>query len=132
MYTFGHLYACLGRKRFWLILGDYGQQGVEVVLTLSKLQGKFPGAETVKKAPKGDVQIVGFKFMPATITAQAGKPLKWMNADDSPHWIAISGSPQRTEMLLRGQTGSITFDKPGSFGYICGLHPSMKGTIEVK
>jgi plastocyanin len=35
-------------------------------------------------------------------------------------------------VFLRGQRASITLDKPGEYNYICGLHPSMKGTIEVK
>lgn len=38
----------------------------------------------------------------------------------------------RTAVLLRGQTGSITFDKASAYNYVCGLHPTMKGTIEVK
>ncbi len=35
-------------------------------------------------------------------------------------------------VFLRGQRASITLDKPGEYNYICGLHPSMKGVIEVK
>ncbi len=104
---------------------------LDFVMTLSKLAGKFPDASAVAKAPKGDVQIVGFAFNPAKIAAQVGKPLKFLNADDSPHWISVAGGP-KTEVLLRGQTASITFDKAGEYNYICGLHPSMKGTIEVK
>ena len=30
------------------------------------------------------------------------------------------------------QKASLTLDKPGEYNYICGLHPSMKGIIEVK
>lgn len=104
---------------------------MDYVTSLAKLAGKFPDASTVAKAPKGDVQIIGFKFAPATITATAGKPLKFLNTDDSPHFIVVSGGP-KTDVILRGQTASLTFDKAGGYNYICGLHPSMKGTIEVK
>jgi plastocyanin len=103
----------------------------DYVTSLAKLAGKFPDASTVAKAPKGDVQIVGFQFTPAKISATAGKPLRFLNTDDSPHFIVVAGGP-KTEVLLRGQTASINLDKPGTYGYICGLHPSMKGTIEVK
>jgi plastocyanin len=103
----------------------------DYVTSLAKLAGKFPDASTVAKAPKGDVQIVGFQFTPAKISATAGKPLRFLNTDDSPHFIVVQGGP-KTEVLLRGQTASISFDKPGTYGYICGLHPSMKGSIEVK
>ncbi len=104
---------------------------MDFVTSLAKLSGKFPDESAVAKAPKGDVRIVGFNFMPAKITATAGKPLKFLNVDDSPHFIVVTGGP-KTDVLLRGQTASMTFDKAGAYNYICGLHPSMKGTIEVK
>ena len=104
---------------------------LDFVTSLAKLAGKFPDASTVAKAPKGDVQIVGFQFMPAKIVATAGKPLKFLNTDDSPHFIVVTGRP-KTEVLLSGQTASLTFDKAGGYNSLCGLHPSMKGTIEVK
>jgi len=69
--------------------------------------------------------------MPAKVTAAAGKPLTFINTDDTPHQISVSGGP-RTAVFLRGQKASLTIDKPGEYNYICGLHPSMKGTIEVK
>jgi plastocyanin len=103
----------------------------DFVTSLAKLAGKFPDAASVAKAPKGDVQIIGFKFAPATINATAGKPLKFLNTDDSPHFIVVQGGP-KTDVILRGQTASVTFDKAGGYNYICGLHPSMKGTIQVK
>ncbi len=29
------------------------------------------------------------------------------------------------------ETGAVTFTAPGTFGYVCGVHPSMKGAIQV-
>jgi plastocyanin len=104
---------------------------LDYVTSLAKLAGKFPDASSVAKAPKGDVQIVGFQFLPNKISATAGKPLKILNTDDSPHFIVVTGGP-KTDVVLRGQTTTLTLDKPGAYGYICGLHPSMKGTIDVK
>jgi plastocyanin len=61
----------------------------------------------------------------------AGKALVFFNSDDTPHQITVANGP-RTEVFLRGQKASLTIDKPGEYNYICGLHPSMKGVIEVK
>ncbi|MGQ0512494.1 MAG: cytochrome P460 family protein [Betaproteobacteria bacterium] len=105
---------------------------MDYVTSLAKLAGKFPDAASVAKAPKGDVSIVGFLFNPAKIVAAVGKPLRFLNTDDSPHFIVVQGSGQKSEVILRGQSTSMTFDKAGAFNYICGLHPSMKGTIEVR
>jgi len=103
----------------------------DYVISLAKLANTFPAASAVAKAPKGDVQIVSFAFMPGKISATAGKPVSFLNGDDSPHLIAVANGP-KTAVLVRGQRASVTLDKPGEYGYICSLHPTMKGTIEVK
>ncbi len=103
----------------------------DFVISLAKLNNTFPGAQTLAKGVKSDVNIVSFAFMPAKISAMAGKALTFFNSDDTPHQITVAGGP-RTEVFLRGQKASLTIDKAGEYNYICGLHPSMKGVIEVK
>ena len=106
----------------------------DFVISLAKLNNTFPGMQAAKKAKpaaKTEVNIASFAFMPAKVTATAGKPLTFVNTDDTPHQITVAGGP-RSEVFLRGQRASITIDKAGEYNYICGLHPSMKGVIEVK
>ena len=103
----------------------------DFVISLAKLNNTFPGTQSLVKGQKGDVNIASFAFLPAKISAVAGKALTFFNTDDTPHQITVAGGP-RTEVFLRGQKASLTIDKPGEYNYICGLHPSMKGTIEVK
>ena len=105
----------------------------DFVISLAKLNGTFPkqGQTLVKSGTKGDVNIASFAFMPAKISATVGKALTFLNSDDTPHQISVVNGP-KTDVFLRGQRASLKFDKPGEYGYICGLHPSMKGTIEVK
>lgn len=56
----------------------------------------------------------------------------WTNVDDSPHQFTVQGETTlRTPVILKGQSISLTFEHAGSYGYICGLHPAMKGQIEV-
>jgi plastocyanin len=103
----------------------------DFVISLAKLNNTFPAAQTLVKGVKGDVNIASFAFMPARISAAVGKALTFFNGDDTPHQISVSGGP-RTPVFLRGQKASLTLDKPGEYNYICGLHPSLKGVIEVK
>jgi len=103
----------------------------DYVISLAKLNNTFPGAQTLTKGLKGDVNIASFAFLPAKISASVGKALTFLNSDDTPHQISVTNGP-RTDVFLRGQRASLTFDKPGEYNYICGLHPSMKGVIEVK
>jgi len=107
----------------------------DFVISLAKLNNTFPSEakskQTLVKGMKGDVNIASFAFLPAKISAMAGKALTFLNSDDTPHQITVAGGP-RTEVFLRGQRASLTIDKAGEYNYICGLHPSMKGVIEVK
>jgi len=106
----------------------------DFVISLAKLNNTFPGmqaAAKTKAATKSEVNIASFAFMPAKVSATAGKPLTFVNTDDTPHQITVAGGP-RSEVFLRGQRASITIDKAGEYNYICGLHPSMKGVIDVK
>jgi plastocyanin len=107
----------------------------DFVISLAKLNNTFPSlakAGTTAKGVKTDVNIASFAFMPATISATAGKPLSFLNTDDTPHQVTVANNGPRTAVFLRGQKASLTIDKPGEYAYICGLHPSMKGVIQVK
>jgi plastocyanin len=103
----------------------------DFVISLARLNNSFPDAKVLAKAPKSDVNIAAFSFLPTKFTATAGKPLTFLNSDESPHQITVTNGP-KTGVLLRGQKASMTFDKAGEYAYICGLHPTMKGTIDVK
>jgi len=106
--------------------------GQDFVISLARLSGTAPGA---KPAPKSGlvVAIADFLFGPEKIEAKVGQPITWSNADDSPHQVTLTGpNGRRSGIMLKGQSESLTFNEPGTYAYICGLHPGMKGTIEVK
>lgn len=104
----------------------------DFVISLAQLAGKFPAGPVAMKSGLYDVNINAFTFGPATIKVTAGQPVTWTNLDDSPHQVTVTGSqPLRTPVLLKGESTTLAFSEAGTFGYICGLHPNMKGTIEV-
>ena len=79
-----------------------------------------------------DVAIAGFSFGPGTLKISAGQKVTWTNADDTPHQVSLVGPDgRRSEVMLKGQSATLQFDAAGNIAYICGLHPTMKGTIEV-
>lgn len=105
----------------------------DYLTNLAKLAGKFPSSAATA-APGGptDVVIRGFAFGPGALKVTAGQRVTWTNADDSPHQISLTGATQRrSDLLLKGQTATLQFDEAGNIAYVCGLHPGMKGTIEV-
>jgi plastocyanin len=101
----------------------------DYVISLAALRG-VSGAAAMSAAP--DVTISGFAFGPNKLSATVGQPVRWLNGDDSPHQITVTSSKERSAILTKGQSAVMAFSTAGSYDYVCGLHPSMKGTIEVK
>jgi plastocyanin len=104
----------------------------DYLTNMAKLSGKFPSeAQAVAKTGPTEVAIAGFAFGPGTIKVTAGQRVTWTNVDDTPHQISVVGTGQRSELMLKGQAATLQFDAAGNIAYICGLHPTMKGVIEV-
>jgi plastocyanin len=103
---------------------------LDFVISYSSIAGQVASAASpAGQAP--DVTIQGFAFGPGKLTVAPGKAVTWVNADDSPHQVTVTGLPRST-LLAKGQTHTQTFAAAGVYEYICGLHPAMKGTVEVK
>ena len=83
-------------------------------------------------APKPDVTIANFAFGPSKHAATVGQPVTWVNNDDSPHQITVVSTKERSPIITKGQSAVLPFNTAGTYEYMCGLHPSMKGSVEVK
>lgn len=86
------------------------------------------------QAPSGQtaVTIQNFAFSPATLTVKVGDKVTWTNQDSAPHSATADDNSFDTGVLRQGQSGSITFSKPGTYTYHCSVHPMMKGIIVVQ
>lgn len=97
----------------------------------------------------GEVSMGSMSFIPATITINAGEQVVWKNTSSYFHNVvddparAInrvdvsfpSGSSAFGSALLQpGGTFYHTFDKPGTYHYVCVVHETggMKGTVIVR
>jgi plastocyanin len=104
-------------------------EGQDFVISLAKVRGGTASAAT----GTADVTIAGFAFGPSKLTVAPGRAVRWVNNDDSPHQVTVTtGAPGRGPVMTRGQSYAQTFATPGVYDYICGLHPAMKGQVEVK
>lgn len=102
------------------------------MISLARLAGTAPGARVEPKAGPGVVAVADFLFGPEKVEIKAGQKVTWINTDDSPHQVTLTGKGTRTAVMLKGQSVDVLFDGPGVYDYICGLHPNMKGKVEVK
>ncbi|ODR25614.1 cupredoxin domain-containing protein [Mycolicibacterium porcinum] len=77
------------------------------------------------------VSIDNFAFMPATLTVHRGDTVTWTNHDEEPHTVAAGDGSFRSPGMDANATFSFTFTNPGSYDYICSIHPMMHGTVVV-
>lgn len=79
------------------------------------------------------VEIGDFTYEPTPIEISVGQSVEWVNVHNQAH-TATGNGDQRwdTGNLAPDATSEpVLFEEPGSFAYICALHPFMEGTVEV-
>ena len=79
-----------------------------------------------------EVNIDQFAFAPQHITVQTGTTVTWSNKDDVPHTVASSSKLFKSKALDTGDKFSFTFTTPGTYAYICSVHPYMTGAVVVE
>jgi plastocyanin len=78
------------------------------------------------------VAIHNFMFSPMSLAVAVGTSVSWKNLDGEPHTIRSIDDTFRSGALDQNDTFSYTFDKPGTYRYVCSIHPQMVASIVVK
>jgi len=75
------------------------------------------------------VAIENMAFTPQRLTIKAGSTVTWVWRDGA---IAhdVKGNGFKSKVMAEGAFRH-RFDQPGTYKYLCTLHPNMTGTIEV-
>jgi plastocyanin len=89
------------------------------------------GRVTAHVAGDPGVTIADFHFSPASTTIHVGDTITWSNSGPSSHTATASNGSFNTGILKKGQSASHTFTQPGTYAYVCQIHPFMHGTIVV-
>jgi plastocyanin len=97
---------------------------IVVACSPSDTSGGEPVATTEVQLPRS------YRFAPAAITVPVGATVTWTNDDNFTHNVAFEGSEPMK--MSPGDSTTRTFDRAGTFPYVCTLHPQdMQGTVEV-
>ncbi|WP_410655391.1 plastocyanin/azurin family copper-binding protein [Amycolatopsis sp. lyj-112] len=107
-------------------LSKQGPLAVPLYQGLSQEQAAAPAAAKT-------VEIMGYKYSPATLSVAVGDTVTWTNHDTAPHNVVITDGPEKftSPTLQQGQTFSHTFTKAGDYSYYCSVHPDMKASVKV-
>ena len=112
---------------------------VPALLAVSLCAHADAPAATVAVAPAvtaaasdATVSIRDFSFAPMSTTVAVGTTVRWKNLDGEPHTVRSVDSGFRSDPLDQNDSFAFKFDKPGTYRYVCSIHPQMVGTIVVK
>jgi plastocyanin len=78
------------------------------------------------------VSIRDFTFTPGNLQVPVGATVTFTNYDDAPHTATAKDGSWDTGILNKGESKTITFDKPGDYTYYCKVHPSMVARLQVR
>ena len=99
-----------------------------VLLALSALNG----ASTASAEDTARVLVQNFMFTPDSLTVAAGTTVTWTNLDAEPHTVSSDTGLFRSGALDTNDSFAFKFDEPGTYHFICSIHPQMMGTIVVE
>ena len=87
--------------------------------------------EPAGEEPAGNgVAAVDFAFEPEAVEIAAGETVTWTNDGATIH--NVKGKGFFSEAIDPGASYDYTFEKAGTYEYLCNLHPDqMTGTVEV-
>ncbi|MGW4370818.1 cupredoxin domain-containing protein [Nocardia takedensis] len=91
-------------------------------------------APTKKPTAKVTVAVDDMTFSPAEVTVRVGDTVTWKFSDRFPHSVQGMGDKAMglNSPIFTSGEWSYTFTAPGSYRYLCSLHPEMRGTVTVE
>jgi plastocyanin len=92
----------------------------------------LPSPAALAAPQQPSVIIKNFDYSPMKLTVKRGATVTWKNLDGEPHTITSVDGLFRSGALDTNEAYSFRFDKPGTYSYVCSIHPRMTATIIVK
>lgn len=98
------------------------------------LPNQMKAAKTPTPAPTSQNQIIieNGTYSPTNLIVKVGSTVDWTNKDIEDHTVTADDNSFDTGLIKSNQSGSLTFDTPGTYSYHCTTHPEMQGTIIVE
>lgn len=88
--------------------------------------------EVITEGGGVSVAVSGFCYRPTVLHVSVGQTVSWTNRDQAPHTVSgANGAWGDYQQFGLDETVSFTFDAPGTYPYVCTLHPLMVGAVVV-
>lgn len=78
------------------------------------------------------VVIEQMRFNPPALTVRPGDRVTWVNKDLFPHTVSANSKAFDSRNIAPNASWTYVARQPGNYPYLCGLHPTMGGTLTVR
>ena len=129
------------RLVLWLALALVLGGGIALVLAggtaVAQPAGGSPApaasaAPSPEPSPISTIHIRDFAYVPASVTIHPGQTVRFVQDDSTAHTVTAVDKSFDSGNLDKGKSWTHTFDKEGTYAYLCAYHPTMRGTVVVK
>jgi plastocyanin len=85
------------------------------------------------RAATHEVTMSNYAFGPTQLTVHVGDAVTWTNRDTAPHDVTTTTAPVaiHSPTLTTGKSWTYVFAAPGTYRYICSIHPDMLAAVTV-
>jgi plastocyanin len=100
-------------------------------LAVSSCGSADPSTPAAAPVPDDGYLVQDYTFTP--ITVSAGQVVRVLDGDDEPHTVTAEDGSFDTGSFDKTDPGTFTApSKPGSYAFVCNIHPSMRGMLTVR
>jgi plastocyanin len=105
----------------------------QAVVALAAITLTGIGVDAAQSARTHVVRIVDIDFKPDALKVRRGDTVEWRFLDESvPHNVASRGRMRFKSSPTKSQgTYRFRFTRKGTYGYVCTIHPGMRGRVIV-
>ena len=121
---------CLTGFSIWMASSGWNMRG-----HMGRMMGggqNTSGAPLAIGSTSEPVTIRNSAYSPGNLQVPVGATVTWTNDDDVPHSATARDGSWDTGLLNKGESKSITFDKPGDYEYYCKVHPNQIARLTVR
>jgi plastocyanin len=79
-----------------------------------------------------DGVVKNYKYVPGTVTINAGQKFTIYNDDVINHNIVLDDGSMDSQLMKAGTSVILKLDKAGEYPFHCSIHPNMKGKLVVQ
>lgn len=78
------------------------------------------------------VTIEAMSFRPQVLVVHRGDRITWINKDPFPHTVTATDGKFDSHQIAPDGSWTYVARTPGEYDYVCTLHVTMKGRVEVR